>query len=83
MFDWPAVNQTSPFSDYSRGVFAIDWLLSLVGVIGSRSALRVFRDSLAALAGRPRKALLLGDDAVRVVNGLLDEGIFQLGQMFL
>jgi UDP-GlcNAc:undecaprenyl-phosphate GlcNAc-1-phosphate transferase len=55
------------FEDYSRGVFAIDWLLSLVGVIGSRSALRVFRDTLARLAGRPRKVLLLGSEAVRAL----------------
>jgi len=48
------------FENYSRGVFAIDWLLSLVGVIGSRSAFRFFRDSLAGWARSTRTLVLWG-----------------------
>lgn len=53
------------FENYSRAVFAIDWLLCFVGVLASRSALRVLRDTLARLVGRKQRAVLLGPDALR------------------
>lgn len=46
------------FENYSRAVFAIDWLLSLVGVIGSRSAFRFLRDALSGWARTSRKLAL-------------------------
>ncbi len=46
------------FENYSRGVIAIDWLLSLAGVLLTRSVLRLLRDSLGRLAGTQRAALL-------------------------
>lgn len=67
------------FEHYSRGVFAIDWLLSLVGVVASRSALRYLRDALARLAQVRRPAVLLGPPGVRpLVEATLAEARLDL-----
>lgn len=48
------------FENYSRGVIVIDWVLSLLAVLGTRSALRLLRETLLRLGGRRQRALLLG-----------------------
>ena len=57
------------FENYSRGVLALDWVLSLLGVVACRGGLRALRTTLDRLADRPRRALLLGPEALL---GLLD-----------
>ncbi|HBP17576.1 MAG TPA: hypothetical protein DEA08_07275, partial [Planctomycetes bacterium] len=52
------------FANYSRGVIAIDWLLSFLAVVASRSFLRFLRDTMARLSGRQQKALLLGPEGL-------------------
>lgn len=47
------------FENYSRGVIAIDWVLSLLAVLASRSALRLLRETLLRLSGRQQRAVLL------------------------
>lgn len=48
------------FENYSRGVILIDWVLSLLAVLGTRSALRLLRETLLRLGGRRQRALLIG-----------------------
>lgn len=55
------------FENYSRGVFAIDGLLSLVAIVASRSALRLFRGALARLMDHTRAAVLVGPDGLRAL----------------
>lgn len=55
------------FENYSRGVFAIDGLLSLVAIVASRSALRLFRGALARLMDHTRPAVLVGPDGLRAL----------------
>lgn len=47
------------FENYSRGVIAIDWVLSLLAILASRSALRLLRETLLRLSGRQQRAVLL------------------------
>jgi UDP-GlcNAc:undecaprenyl-phosphate GlcNAc-1-phosphate transferase len=56
---------TTRFENYSRGVFAIDALLSLLAVTGSRSALRAFRDVLERLMDHTRRAVIIGAAGVQ------------------
>ncbi len=56
---------TTRFENYSRGVIAIDLLLSLIAVAASRSALRLFRDALGRLMDHTRRAVLVGPEALR------------------
>lgn len=56
---------TTRFENYSRGVIAIDGLLSLLAVAASRSALRLFRGALGRLMDHPRRAVLVGPEALR------------------
>ncbi|MBL4844182.1 MAG: hypothetical protein JKY65_01540 [Planctomycetes bacterium] len=60
------------FENYSRGVIAIDWVLSLLAVVGSRSALRLLRESLLRLSGRKQRAVLLASPDLRP---LLEEAL--------
>ncbi len=52
------------FENYSRAVIAMDWFLALGGLLLTRSALRLLRESLGRLAG-PQRAALLGEPALR------------------
>jgi UDP-GlcNAc:undecaprenyl-phosphate GlcNAc-1-phosphate transferase len=52
------------FEDFSRGVIAIDAVLTLAAVTGSRSAYRLLRHLLAGLAVTPKRAVLLGPEAL-------------------
>ncbi|MCO5170560.1 MAG: hypothetical protein M9894_29855 [Planctomycetes bacterium] len=56
---------TTRFENYSRGVFAIDGLLSLLAIVASRSALRLFRGALARLMDQTRVAVVVGAEGLR------------------
>lgn len=75
-----AATLLSRFADYSRGVIAIDFLLSLIAVVASRSFLRFLRDAFAKLSGRRVRALLLGDEGLLPLLelSLADQGRFEL-----
>lgn len=72
---------TTRFENYSRGVFAIDGLLSLGAIVASRSAMRLFRDALGRLMDHTRRAVLLGPEALRdlVTAGASDERLTIVG----
>jgi FlaA1/EpsC-like NDP-sugar epimerase len=72
---------TTRFENYSRGVFAIDGLLSLGAVVASRSAMRLFRDTLGRLMDHTRRAVLVGPEALRdlVTAGAGDERLTLVG----
>lgn len=53
------------FENYSRGVIAIDWVLSLLAILASRSALRLLRETLLRLSGRQQRAVLLASPDLR------------------
>lgn len=72
---------TTRFENYSRGVIAIDLLLSLLAVAASRSALRLFRDVLERLMDHTRRAVLLGPEALRdlVAQGIAPDRLQLVG----
>ena len=68
------------FENHSRGVIAIDWLLSFLAVVASRSFLRFLRDAMSRLSGRRQRALLLGSEGLLplLTKAVEDEGRLEL-----
>lgn len=63
------------FEGYSRAVFVIDWMLTLLMVGGARVAERLLDEWVNRVAGRGRPAVIVGagDTGVRVLRSLRDE----------